>query len=370
MLAVLGLILLSVSFGVSLLLCWIARAVSRRVGFVDRPGERKIHGSPIALGGGIGVFATVSGVVLGGVLLALLCRSDPPTWLPGVLSHHLARIAARAPLVLIVLGGGGVLALLGLLDDLRGLSPWVRLGIEAGVALGVCLADPELRVTAFSTFRGLSVLLTVLWIVGITNSFNLLDNMDGLSGGVGAIAGLMFVIVAVLTDQFFLAAMLLVLVGALIGFLRFNFPPASMFMGDSGALFVGYLLSVLTILFTFYMPGRGWNPVSAMLVPLVVLAVPLYDTASVMVIRLKERRPLLSGDKRHFSHRLVELGMSQRGSVLTIWLVTFGTGLLAPVLYYVEGLPALFIVGNVGVMLFLVGWLEHTGRRSLRENGS
>lgn len=364
MLVLIGAVLLVLAFVSSTFLSWLVRGVARRLDFVDRPAARKIHAQPVALGGGVAVFLATGTIVAAGVALALLWdRSGCPAWLPRVVQDHVSAIVARSGLVFYVLGGGAVLFLLGLIDDIWQLSPWTRLAVQALVASLLCFASDKLRVTAFVGVKWVTFVYTVAWIVGITNAFNLLDNMDGLSGGVAVIASSVFLVVALLTQQYFLAAMLLVFAGSLLGFLLFNFPPGTLFMGDAGSMFVGYLLSVLTILFTFYMPGRNQNPVGAVLMPLVILAVPIYDTISVVVIRLAAGKPIFGADKNHFSHRLVMLGMGRRAAVLTIYLVTLCTGLLAPLLLRLDNVMSLVVLANLAVMLALIWLLEHTGRR-------
>jgi len=364
MLVLIGATMLALAFVTSALLSRLVRGTARRLDFVDRPAERKIHIKPVALGGGVAVFLATGAIVAGGVALALLWdRSGSPAWLPRVVQQHIPAIVARSGLAFYVLGGGAVLLLLGLIDDVWQLSPWTRLAVQVIVASVLCLASDELRVTAFVGVGWVTFVYTVAWIVGITNAFNLLDNMDGLSAGVAVIASSVFLVVALLTQQYFLAAMLLVFAGSLLGFLLFNFPPATLFMGDAGSMFVGYMLSVLTILFTFYMPGRNQNPVGSVLMPLVILAVPLYDTISVVAIRLAAGKPIFGADKNHFSHRLVVLGMDRRAAVLTIYLVTLCTGLLAPLLLRLDNVMSLVVFVNLAVMLALVWLLEHTGRR-------
>jgi UDP-GlcNAc:undecaprenyl-phosphate GlcNAc-1-phosphate transferase len=368
MLILLGLTLLISAVVISALLCGIVRGIARRARFVDEPAERKIHTEPIALGGGIGFVATTGLIVMGGTLFAILQGDgEAAAWLPDLIRRHIPAIIDRSGLVFYVLGGAAVLFLVGLMDDLWQLSPWVRLAVQAAVAAVLWFACEELRVTVFMGADWVSFVYTVLWIVGMTNAFNLLDNMDGLSAGVAVIASAMFLVVAILTQQYFLAAMLLVFAGSLLGFLVFNFPPASLFMGDAGSTFIGYMLGTLTILFTFYSRGSGHNPVSAIVVPLVILAVPLYDTISVVAIRLASGKPIFGADKNHFSHRLVALGMGTRAAVLTIYLVTLCTGLLAPLLLRLEIGMSLLVFGNVFVMLVLVWLLEHAGRRG-RDN--
>ncbi|MFO7898232.1 MAG: MraY family glycosyltransferase [Planctomycetota bacterium] len=362
------LVSLAVALFASALICSavlsiVLRRVAPRLGLVDRPGRRKIHHEPMPLGGGIAIFGTTAGIIVAALVFAIVqAAGGVSSWLPGVLRSQLPLAAGRAPVAFYVLAGGAVIFALGLIDDVRGLPPWVRIAVQGAVAAALYFLSEDLRLTGFAEWPVLPFVYTVLWIVGLTNAFNLLDNMDGLSAGVGVIVSLVFTVVAVLTEQYFMAATLLVFGGALLGFLGLNFPPASLFMGDAGSMFVGYMLSVVTILFTFFVPGEDLSPVPALLTPIVVMAVPLYDTISVVLIRLGEGRPIMSGDKRHFSHRLVDLGMTPRAAVLTIYLVTLCTGLLAPLLLLVSAALSWLVLVDVGLMLVLVWLLEHAGR--------
>ena len=206
----------------------------------------------------------------------------------------------------------------------------------------------------------------MLWIVGLVNSFNMLDNMDGLSAGVAAIAAAMFAAMMLLTHrpdnnqpQLFLAGLLLVIVGSLLGFLWHNRPPARLFMGDAGSYLIGYLLAMTTLMGTF---AGGDLPKHAILGPLCVLAVPIYDTATVVFIRLREGRSPFTGDKSHFSHRLVELGLSKPQAVLTIYLATATCGLGALLLRQLNVFGAIVVLLMVACTLALVAILETAGR--------
>jgi UDP-GlcNAc:undecaprenyl-phosphate GlcNAc-1-phosphate transferase len=210
--------------------------------------------------------------------------------------------------------------------------------------------------------------MSVLWIVGLVNSFNMLDNMDGLSAGVAAIAGSILAAVMLLAPnpvtnqpQLFVGGLLLVIVGSLTGFLWHNRPPARLFMGDAGAYLVGYLLAVTTLTATY---ASYQSHPYAVLAPLCVLAVPLYDTATVVWIRLRAGRSPFVGDKSHFSHRLVELGMTKPQAVLTIYLATATCGLGAFLLHEVDAVGAGVVALLVGCVLVLVGVLETAARRA------
>ena len=214
-----------------------------------------------------------------------------------------------------LLAGGTVLMLLGLADDRRGLDWRLRLFVQTAVAVAMVSLSDHWRMSLFVDLPWLTGALSVLWIVGLVNSFNMLDNMDGLSAGVAAIAAAMFAAMMLLIPrpdnhqpQLFVAGFLLVIVGSLVGFLWHNRPPARLFMGDAGSYLVGYLLAMATLSGTF---AGGDMPKYAILGPLCVLAVPLYDTATVVLIRLRSGRSPFVGDKSHFSHRLVETGIEQ-----------------------------------------------------------
>ena len=269
-------------------------------------------------------------------------------------------MALRARDMAWILGGAVVVFAVGLLDDLKDLGPGAKLSVELGVAVSVALLVPEARVSALSSAPVLQVALAVAWIVGLTNAFNFLDNMDGLSAGVAAIAAALLAAIALSTGRLLMAGYFLALLGAVAGFLAFNMPPASIFLGDAGSLLIGYLMSVGSILFTYDQAPRSMAPLG---VPLLVFGVPIFDAVTVLGIRLQEGRPLSRGDRSHFSHRLVALGMSPREAVGTICLLSFVVGMGALLLYHVprEGVP-LLLLQALGA-LAIVGLLERSARR-------
>lgn len=346
---------------------WLARQVSPRLGLIDHPGKRKIHAAPVPTGGGLAVWlAVVLPFAVGQLVLWLLLRyASPPAWVPAFIAPHLPGLWEQSGRLWIMLAGGTVLLLLGLADDRRGLDWRFRLAVQTAVAAVMVALD--WRLTVFLDVPWLTALLSVLWIVGLINSFNMLDNMDGLSAGVAAIGAAMLAAVMLLAPdpttsqpQLFIGGFLLVLVGGLAGFLWHNRPPARLFLGDAGAYFIGYLLAMCTLMATF---SGGNVPRHAILAPLCVLAVPLYDTASVVVIRLRQGRSPFHADKSHFSHRLVELGMTTRQAVLTIYLATATCGLGALLLHQVNAGGACVVLLMVACVLLLVAILEHAGRR-------
>jgi UDP-GlcNAc:undecaprenyl-phosphate GlcNAc-1-phosphate transferase len=278
-----------------------------------------------------------------------------------MIQTHLPGIASKLPVVLAILGAAVILHVVGLIDDHRPIGPGPKFAVQLAVALFIAWPMGVRAVEALPA--PLSIAVTVLWIVLITNAFNFLDNMDGLSAGVAAIAAAIFAVASMNVGQIFVPIMAWVMVGGLLGFLVFNFSPATIFMGDAGSLPIGYLLSVLTILTTFYDPDQHFLPLG-ILVPIVVLAVPLYDVISVTAYRLRLGESLFRGDWRHFSHRLVRRGMSPRGAVLTIYLATAATALPAVVLPRVSWpLASLLLIQGLCVVI-MIAVLEHTGPNS------
>jgi len=343
----------------SALATYCVRAWARRIGFVDRPAGHKQHDKPVALGGGIALMISIGGPVLLGTAFAwAFHHGTVPRWVPALVTTHLAGIASKLPVVLAILGGAVVLHVVGLIDDLRPLGPWPKFAAQLAVALFIAW---PMGIRAVELLPApVSIALTVLWIILITNAFNFLDNMDGLSAGVAAIAAAIFAMASMGAGQVFVPTLAWVLVGGLLGFLIFNFPRASIFMGDAGSLVIGFLVSVLTILTTYYDPAKNLTTLGV-IVPIVVLAVPLYDVFSVVIHRVRLGESPFRGDWRHFSHRLVRRGMSQRGAVLTIYLATAATGLPAIVLAKVDWLSASLLLVQCICVVGMIAILEHAG---------
>jgi len=359
----------------SLIVTWIATWFVRRMapqwGLIDKPGERKVHLVPTPLGGGIGIWFGVIVTFGLGSLVAWFVAGQPE-WLarlPEFARPHLAGIVSRLGSLWVLLGCATVLSALGLADDRWGLDWRLRLGVQFAMA-AFCLAWQGMQLTAFIPWPAVTWALSAIWIVGLINSFNMLDNMDGLSAGVGAIAAAMLTAVMFLTPdpetktpQLFVAGYLLVLIGALLGFLLHNRPPAKIFMGDAGSYLIGFYLATATLLATY--TGYHSNRPHAILAPLFIMAVPLYDLTTVLWIRLREGRSPFQADKCHFSHRLVELGFTKGQAVLTVHLTTATCGLGALLLHRVDLVGAVLITLLVICVLTLIALLESTARRKL-----
>lgn len=342
------------------------RKHARRLGLLDRPGGHKSHTVPTPLGGGIGIWLGILATFLMGTVAVATCRASAGyrALLPEFVAIHLEGVWTRVGDIWWVLGCGTVLVVLGLIDDRLGL-PWTwRLGVQFLVGSAVVFGLGY-GLTLFIPYPWLTRCLSVVWVVALINSFNMLDNMDGLSGGVAAICAASLAVVMFSTPgaagqpQWFVAAMLLVLVGALCGFLCHNWPPARIFMGDGGSYLVGFLIAVATLIATY--AGYESQSRHAVFAPLCALAVPLYDLTTVLWIRISEGRSPFQGDQRHFSHRLVALGLSRKQAVQTIYLVCITCGLAAVLLTRVGADSVALVLGIVVCMLSLVIILESTG---------
>lgn len=284
----------------------LARRLAWRLGVTAQPAANRFHSRPTPLLGGLAIYAAVILVMAGAA-----GRTE---------IRELAGI----------LGGASLVALLGAWDDRRPLSPYAKLAGEA-VAAGVLIAS-GVQVTLLGHRLGGSLGtaadlgLTLLWVVALTNAANLLDNMDGALAGVTLVASSAIALLAQSSGQLLVAPLAAALAGACLGFLAYNRSPASIFMGDAGSLFLGFVLAALGIKLRF--PGQ--SPAASWMVPVLALAIPLFDTLLVVVSRLRRGlNPLKHGGKDHLAHRLVAGGASPREAVQTLWLLGCAAAALA-----------------------------------------
>jgi UDP-GlcNAc:undecaprenyl-phosphate GlcNAc-1-phosphate transferase len=286
----------------------VVRHLALRLGVIDQPAARKVHVNPVPLMGGVAIY--------GAFIAALLLFGN----------------RFRLQELLSILVGASLMSLLGLWDDRRSLSPLLKLAGQVLAASILILTG--VRIGTFP-WEWLNIVVTLGWVVVITNAMNLLDNMDGLSGGVGAAAAIYFMLLAAMNNQYLVGALSAGLVGACLGFLVYNFNPASIFMGDAGALFLGFILA-------------------AWMVPVAILGLPLFDTALVIVSRLRRRlNPLTTPGKDHLSHRLVALGYTRREAVLICYLICAGLGVVALFITQATLLEG-YIVGGIVALAALV----------------
>jgi UDP-GlcNAc:undecaprenyl-phosphate GlcNAc-1-phosphate transferase len=307
----------------------LARRMALRLGIIDQPNARKIHVDPIPLLGGVAIYgAFIAAVILFGNRF-------------------------RLNELISILVGASLMSFLGVWDDRRGLSPLLKL-VGQFLAASILVVS-GVRIGTFP-WEALNIAVTLGWVVVITNGMNLLDNMDGLTGGVGAVAAIFFLLLAAMNDQYLVGALSAALVGACFGFLIYNFNPASIFMGDAGSLFLGFVLAAVSIKLRF---PEGIEIVTWM-VPVLILGLPLFDTTLVIISRLRRNlNPLTSPGKDHVSHRLVAMGYTRREAVLICYLICAGLGVVALFVtqatilegYVVGGLVALAAVAALW-------WLE------------
>src|SRR6516164_5178681 len=302
-----GLLAFLIALLASLTLTVPVRAFALRVGMVDRPGPRKVHLQPIPLLGGLAIYF--------GVALSVLFLVEGP---------------ARGQ-VWGILAGATLIAAVGILDDRGLLHHQVKLFVGMPLAAVILLLS-GIRTQIFSTLLGgrsgdvLDAALTIAWVVGITASFSILDHMDGLCAGVAAMAAAFFALLAYLNGQVLVTVLAAAVLGAACGFLRWNFKPAKIFMGDGGAMFLGFLMATLALKLRLAQP----NAVSAWLVPLLILGATIFDTALVTVSRSRRGLlPFATPGKDHAAHRLANIGLGQRGAVLTMYMVGALSGALA-----------------------------------------
>lgn len=332
-----GLLAFLIGLSASLVLTVPVRALAIRVGMVDLPGPRKVHLTPIPLLGGLAIY--------GGVMLAIFTVFDGP---------------ARAQSFGIVTGAT-IVAIIGFLDDRGWLHHQIKLFLGMPLAAVILLAS-GVHTNIFEILVGgkignwLDGALTIAWVVGITASFSILDHMDGLCAGVAAMASAFFALLAYLNGQTVVTALAAATLGAAAGFLRWNFKPAKIFMGDGGAMFLGFLMATLGLKLRLEHSSNlaGW------LAPVLILGATIFDTTLVTISRSRRGLlPFATPGKDHSAHRLANLGLGQRGAVVAMYLGGAIGGCASVVAAYLST-PGAAIVGALAVlaMLLAVVWLE------------
>jgi len=349
------------AFAVSACLTLIVRRAAIKCDFVARPVEDRYHGTVIPMGGGIAIFWTIALFVVGGIVGAkILWSTGVADWFDeSVTVYHEGLMSKIWELVVIVIAAAA-LHVMGLWDDRKRLGPGVKLLVQFAAA-GAAAYWGDVRVELFIENKLITAGLSAFWIVLIMNAFNFLDNMDGLSAGIAVITSAVLFTAAALSGQVFVGGLALVFIGAVLGFLVFNFPPAKIFMGDCGSLVVGFFVATLTLRTTYYHEGAG-SGLYAVFMPLVVMAVPLYDFASVTLLRISQGKSPFVGDTQHFSHRLKRRGLSDTQTALTLYLATLCTGISAAFLYQVDIVGAILIFAQTVMILCIVAILEMTGK--------
>lgn len=312
------------SFVIGLLMTLAVRRFARSRGFVAKPKSDRWHKRPTAMLGGVAIFLSTAIMYL---FFVPLTRD-----------------------AFVVLGGGALLFLVGLVDDLLSIRPYQKLIgqlIGAGILVSFGLKLP------LTGYEVVDIWLTVFWVIGITNAINLLDNMDGLATGISVIAGISLALNFASNGQTGELLLITALIGSLLGFLVFNFNPASIFMGDCGSMFIGFLLSGSVLLNQVGGRTRGIVPILA--VPVLILFVPIFDTTFVTVLRKLWGRKASQGGRDHTSHRLVALGLSERAAVLMLYGFAVFAGLLALLVSRIEVTQSLALIIFFSIVLVIIG---------------
>jgi UDP-GlcNAc:undecaprenyl-phosphate/decaprenyl-phosphate GlcNAc-1-phosphate transferase len=281
------------------LLTPVMRLVAKRYGVIDSPSEsHKTHKNPVPYLGGVAIAIGVVGV----------------TYVASLVSDFSRETFFLASTVLIP---AIIMGIVGLVDDLKSLSPWPRFLIQSlfGIAISVLLVATNTLGSPFGD-NWVDIPITTLFIVGITNSINFFDNIDGGASGALAIAALFLFILSLQGGQFLIAALSIVLAGATLGFLLWNKPPARIYMGDAGALFLGILIASLAIRFD----PNPIDRIASFSIPLLLLAIPILDTSVAVASRIRRRISPFQGGRDHLSHRLMRMGFNKRQSVLILWI--------------------------------------------------
>lgn len=337
----------------SLALTALVRAAALRWHILDHPGDRKGHGAPVPLLGGVAIVAAFYAVVLLHIVPADFPRFEryADSLLAFLGEDSRTRITG-------VLAGAFIIFLVGLVDDFLALRPAVKLAGQCVAAGVLVLADVRLELFILTNWW-LSAAVTMFWVLLIVNAMNFLDNMDGLCGGVAIIAAFSFFLAVQDYEQELVRLAAMVFAGSAAGFLYFNSNPARIFMGDAGSMFCGFLLAAIALLGTYHIettPSR-----ISVVAPVLALSVPLFDIVTVVWIRWRGGHPIWRGDQRHFSHRLVNLGMTHRQAVHFIYIVAIVAGMGSAVLPRLTPAGTIIILAQTAGVFLLIMLLMRTG---------
>jgi len=346
----------------ALLFVPLAMALAVRWDIQDHPSGRKDHARVTPLLGGLGIYAAfITALALGLGLLWWSGHSDYAATHFPLLVRQLPRLEAVLNKLVLILTGATLLVGIGLVDDIRGITFPPAIKFAAQIAAAVIAVAGGAH-SSFLPFPWLNALFSVVWIAAISNVFNFLDNMDGLSAGIALICGALFFWLTAQQGQYFSALLFAVLCGACLGFLRYNLHPARVFMGDAGSLFIGYLFGTLSLT-SSYVVADSASLIPA-IIPLLVLGVPIFDAVTVILIRIREHRPVYVGDQCHISHRLLKLGLTRNQAVVLVHLITVAIGMSALLLPYISvQLSVLVLLQTILVYVILI-LLIRAGRKT------
>ncbi|MFW6034639.1 MAG: glycosyltransferase family 4 protein [Halothermotrichaceae bacterium] len=319
-----------ISLVVTLICTPLIKKLALCIDAVDKPGNRRINKNAVPTIGGIAIYI---GFLAGVIFLVPLNNI-----LTGIIL------------------GGTVILFVGIIDDLYELSPPIKLAGQIGAASILLYYGISIEFIT-NPFGGMIYLgywgipLTLLWIVSVTNTVNLVDGLDGLAAGISTIAAITLFLVGVQEGQAVAGIMALTLAGSSLGFLRYNFNPAEIFMGDTGAMFLGYILAAISV------AGALKSAAAVtLLVPFVALGVPIFDTIFAIIRRLYHGKPIGEADHGHIHHRLLALGLNQRQAVLSVYAISIGLGLIALIINGSKIQDAIVLLGVVILLLIYGSW--------------
>ena len=321
-----------IAFAVAFATTPFVKALALRIGAVDKPGEeRRVHKKATPLLGGLAIFY--------GFVVSVLCLSDIE---PGVRGMVIGSI---------------VIVICGIFDDIHPMSAKLKLLCQLVAAIIVVMHGTVITRLSMPDFIAPSGVLelgifaypiTVIWIIGVTNAVNLIDGLDGLASGVSAIASMTLFCIALIASEGNIAVLTAALAGACFGFLPYNFNPAKIFMGDTGAMFLGFILSTVSIMGLF----KAYAVIS-FIVPFIVLGLPLFDTSFAILRRIKNHKPIMEADRGHLHHRLLDMGFTQKQTVSILYLISTVLGLSAVVLIGAGVVRALVLVAAIIIAIII-----------------
>ena len=349
------------SFLIALPVVPLCRILARRTGIMDVPKSEghKLHGKATPLLGGVAILIAWLAPVVAGAIALLVAPDRFPEEIAGGfrnISSELAMICVCAVAAVV----------LGVIDDKHAMRASFKFAGQFAIAFAMVFFG-GLHITLFIPTPFLTVPISVFWIVFIMNAMNFFDNMDGLSVGTAAIAFVFFMLAAWINGQFFVAALAACSAGACCGFWLFNKAPASIFMGDAGSHLVGFLLAVVSARVTYYNPEVASAKYSV-LIPLFILAVPIFDAFAVVLIRLRNHKPFYIGDHNHISHRFVRMGLSRPQAVRIIHLLSIVAGLGAIPLLWGDARTCFLLLAQGLVILLLLTLLQFQTIPKTNEN--
>lgn len=324
-----GLIRILETLFISAIVAYLAtpfvRTLAIRLNYLDNPKDNKVHAHPTPLLGGVAIFAAF--------LTAIMTKQYVPSM----------------PMVKAIIVGASILLVIGLIDDKMGMMPGFKLLGQFLAAMVIIKAGLRL---GFIENYYLSVIVTYIWIIGITNAFNLLDNMNGLSVGIAGISATFFGIISFIDGQMAVSLISFAVAGSSFGFLRYNFPKASIFMGDSGSLVLGYLLASISIMGSW----RTYILTTSIMIPILILGYPIFDTTLVSIVRILQGRSIFQGGKDHSSHRLALLGLKRYWAVLVIYVICICLGLSAIAVTKLHWTIGIFLIALVFIFMAALGF--------------